>query len=101
MRDIIVIGASAGGVAPLQEISRNLPANIPAAVVLARHRTLRSCLPELLATTASIRVVPAANLMPIERGCFYIAPPDQQLCVENGLFQVDRRPKEGATSAQH
>jgi chemotaxis response regulator CheB len=37
----------------------------------------------------------AADLMPIAGGSLYLAPPDYQLWLENGLFRVDRSPKEG------
>ncbi|MBV8842655.1 MAG: response regulator [Bryobacterales bacterium] len=95
MRDMIVIGASAGGVTAVKEVTRALPAGIAAAIVIVMHRTLQSCLPELLATSARLRVQAAADLMPVAAGNIYIAPPDHQLSVENGLFRVDQSPREG------
>ena len=49
-KDIIVIGASAGGVEALQRLCAALPADLPAAVFIARHlsASARSVLPLLL-----------------------------------------------------
>jgi two-component system chemotaxis response regulator CheB len=49
-RDIIVIGASAGGVEALQRLVRALPADLPAAVLIVLHRPPDhgSLLPQIL-----------------------------------------------------
>jgi chemotaxis response regulator CheB len=48
--DIIVIGASAGGIEPLLEIVRHLPADLPASILVAVHVWPRaeSALPRML-----------------------------------------------------
>jgi len=56
MRAVIVIAASAGGVSAVMEITKTLPASIPAAVIVVMHRTLNSSLPELLAVTGRLPV---------------------------------------------
>jgi len=49
-RDIIVIGTSAGGVEALQRLVRDLPADLPAAVLIVLHRPAHhdSLLPDIL-----------------------------------------------------
>ena len=50
MKDIIVIGASAGGIDALQRLCAALPAGFPASVFIAQHLSpsARSVLPQLL-----------------------------------------------------
>ncbi len=52
MPNIVVIGASAGGVEPLREIVRSLPARLPAAVFVVMH--LSASAPSALAQILSV-----------------------------------------------
>ena len=53
-RDIIVIGASAGGVEALSRLVQGLPPGLPAALFVVCHfpATGRSVLPEILSRTS-------------------------------------------------
>jgi two-component system, chemotaxis family, protein-glutamate methylesterase/glutaminase len=94
--DIIVIGASAGGVEALVRLVHDLPANLPAAVFVVLHIPAQSpsLLPNILNRAGLLKALHPTEKMEIERGHIYIAPPDQHLLVKNGYMQVVRGPKE-------
>lgn len=94
--DIIVVGASAGGVEVLLELVPELPADLPASIFIAVHTQpgYVSALPELLTRRGHLKAGHPVHGDPIERGHIYIAPPDNQLLVRPGLVEVVRGPKE-------
>jgi two-component system chemotaxis response regulator CheB len=94
--DIIVIGASAGGVEALKELSRGLPPDLPAAVFVVLHVSPSgsSVLPRILSNSGPLRAHHAINGETIEHGRIYVAPPDHHLLVERGRIRVVRGPKE-------
>src|SRR5437660_4777025 len=94
--DIIVVGASAGGVEALQALVRDLPSDLPATVFVVLHTTAesRSLLPKILSRVGFLPASHPKDGVEIERGHIYIAPPDQHLLVEKGLARVVRGPKE-------
>lgn len=97
-RDIIVVGASAGGVAALLTLASTLPRDMPAAVLIVLHiGTHRGVLPTLLATRGGHRAVHAEDGQPIEPGTLYVAPPDHHMLVEPGVIRLTRGPKEHHT----
>jgi hypothetical protein len=55
-RDIVVIGASAGGIEALQQIARALPAALPATIFVTVHFPMQasSALPRILARAGSL-----------------------------------------------
>lgn len=94
--DIIVIGASAGGVEALLTIARALPEDLPAAVFVVLHISpyARSVLPELLSRTGPLPAVHARNGETIQPGRIYVAPPDHHLLVRREGVSVTRGPQE-------
>ncbi|MBL6079883.1 chemotaxis protein CheB [Belnapia sp. T18] len=84
--DIIVVGASAGGVEALQRLSAGLSPELPAAVLIVQHVSprARSVLPELLARAGPMPVAHALDGEPILPGRAYVAPPDHHLLVAPG-----------------
>ncbi|HZU23062.1 MAG TPA: chemotaxis protein CheB, partial [Terriglobales bacterium] len=94
--DIIVVGASAGGIEPLQELVRGLPADLPAAVFVTLHMAPRnkSALPEILSRAGHLPAGHAQDGDPIEHGRIYIAPPDHHLTIERGHVHLTCGPKE-------
>jgi two-component system chemotaxis response regulator CheB len=95
-RDIIVIGASAGGVQALSELAAGLPPGLPAAVFVVVHTAsgFPSTLPELLTRRGPLRATHALHGEEIVRGRIYVAPPDNQLLLRPGYLHVVRGPKE-------
>jgi two-component system, chemotaxis family, protein-glutamate methylesterase/glutaminase len=95
-RDIIVVGASAGGVEPLRRLAADLPADLPAAVFVVLHvpSDQPSALAEVLARSGPLPAAPATEGEPIEPGRIYTAPPDRHLMLEPGRVRVVRGPRE-------
>lgn len=71
--DIIVIGASAGGLQPLQRLLAALPADLPAAVFIVVHLGASSHLAQILDRAGPLRVVQAKIGTPIEIGRVIVA----------------------------
>jgi len=95
-RDIVVIGASAGGVPPLQRVVAGLPADLPAAVFVVMHQPSwhKSELPRVLSHKSSLPVLHAEPDQAFQRGRIYVAPPDYHLLVEHERIRLWRGPKE-------
>ena len=94
--DIIVIGASSGGVDALSRVIRHLPAELPAAVFVVLHLAAdrTSALPAILSRQGRLPVVQAADGEPIVPGRVYVAPPDHHLVVEPGRIALTSGPRE-------
>jgi two-component system chemotaxis response regulator CheB len=95
-REIIVIGASAGGVEALQTLVSTIPAEIPAALFVVLHMPswTRSALPHVLARSGMLPASHARHNELIEHGKIYVAPPDYHLLVEKQRTVLWRGPKE-------
>src|SRR5262245_26845401 len=95
-RDIIVIGASAGGIRALQELVAALPPDLPAAVFVVQHQSADSpgMLSGILGRAGTLPTVVPDEAALLEPGRIYIAPPDRHLLVERGRAVVVRGPKE-------
>jgi two-component system chemotaxis response regulator CheB len=94
--DIIVIGASAGGVQALSKLVAALPAGLPAAVFIVLHipTDAPSLLPAILARDSQLAVAHAVDGEEIRRGRVYVAPPDQHLLIEDSHVKLVHGPKE-------
>ena len=95
-RDIIVIGASAGGVQALSTLVAALPPTLPAAVFIVLHvrADTPSLLPTILAREARLPVTHARNGERIEHKRIYVAPPDQHLLIQSSYVKLVHGPKE-------
>ncbi len=92
---VIVVGASAGGVAALLGIAEALPADLPAALLIVMHvGAQRSVLPQLMAQRCALPVAHARHGEPLHAGLVRVAPPDHHLLVEPGCLALSRGPKE-------
>jgi two-component system, chemotaxis family, protein-glutamate methylesterase/glutaminase len=96
VHNIIVIGASAGGVEALREIVRNFPPSFQAAIFIVLHipSDARSILPELLDQAGPTTAAAARNGERILPSKIYVAPPDYHLLVHPGIVTVYRGPRE-------
>lgn len=94
--NIIVIGASAGGVEALQQIVATLPPDLPAAVFVVLHlgTAATSSLPAILGRAGAWPVAHGVDGAEIEPGKVYIAPPDFHLLVGPGKIALSRGPRE-------
>lgn len=94
--DIVVVGASAGGVEALVKLANELPADLPASVFIVLHIPAQSpsLLPEILSRAGQLKAVHPKDGEAIQQGCIYVAPPDQHLLVERGHIHLVHGPKE-------
>lgn len=81
---LVAIGTSAGGVDALLELLPALPAGLPCAIAVVVHvpQDRDSMLADVFARRCAMRVVEAADKMPIEAGSVYFAPAGYHLLVE-------------------
>lgn len=94
-RDIVVVGASAGGVEALCGLIGSLPADFPAAVFVVLHVSPSgSLLPKILARVAGVPVAHGEDGEPIEPGRIYVAPPDRHLLIERDRVRVVGGPRQ-------
>jgi two-component system chemotaxis response regulator CheB len=93
-RDLVVLGASAGGVEALQEVLRGLPADLPAAVLVVMHMPAhgQSALPAILGRSGPLPAIRAEQAAPLVPGRIYVAVSDQHLLVRDGHMLLSRAP---------
>lgn len=96
-RDIIVIGASAGGVQTLAKLVHGLPAGLPASLFIVCHFPSddRSVLPEILSRAGPLLASHAADGEPFYPGHIYVAPPNYHLMLRSaGTMHLTRGARE-------
>ena len=98
-RDVILIGASAGGVTALRELFAKLANDLEAAIAIVLHRSpvVESALVPVLAWRSALPVMEAADGMPFQRGVIHVAPRDQHLRIDGTTLRLSRGPKEQHT----
>ena len=103
--DIIVVGASAGGVDALCQLLGDLSPDLPVAVFVVLHISPEgtSVLPNILNRCrqkryqdGSLRAAHAKDGEAIEHGRIYVAPPNQHLLLKDGYIRLARGPKENS-----
>jgi two-component system chemotaxis response regulator CheB len=90
--DIIVIGASAGGVEALLKLVVQFPDNLPATVCVVQHvsATARGMLAQILDRAGPLPATLAQDGEAFERAHIYIAPPDHHLLLKEGHLHIMR-----------
>jgi two-component system chemotaxis response regulator CheB len=94
--DIVVIGASAGGVEALIGLFQHLPADLAAAVFVVLHIPADgpSQLQRILARETALPVASAIDGEQITSGRVYVASADRHLLVQGETIRLTRGPKE-------
>jgi len=94
--NIIVIGASAGGIEALPEILRPLPADLQAAVFVVLHVAAESpsVLPQILSRACLLKAVHPMDGEPVVPSRIYVAPPDHHMMIEPGRIRITHGPRE-------
>jgi two-component system chemotaxis response regulator CheB len=94
--DIIVVGASAGGVGALVKLAKSLPADLPTAVFVVLHIPAQtpSLLPDILNRAGPLHALHPPDNTEIKHGHIYIAPPDHHLLIAQGHVHIARGPRE-------
>ena len=95
-RDIIVIGASAGGVETLASLVQDLPANLAAAIFVVVHfpAYATSVLPEILSRAGQLPALHPEDDTEIQNGCIYVAPPGYHLILQPSRIRLSSGARE-------
>ena len=95
-RDIVTIGASAGGIEVLLDLVHELPRDLPASVFVVVHMPAGrpSELPELLSQRGPIAARHPLHDEKLEHGAIYVAPPDMHMQLRKNAIEVVRGPKD-------
>jgi two-component system, chemotaxis family, protein-glutamate methylesterase/glutaminase len=95
-RNLIVIGASAGGIEALSQILSGLPVDLDAALLIVLHTSnhTASVLPQIFERAGKLPALHPRDGTPIEKGHVYIAVPGFHMIVEGNLLRVIQGPKE-------
>ncbi len=96
-RDIIVIGASAGGLEALGEVIGRLPAGLPASIFIVQHmppESIGEAMLSRLGRCKSFNTKLAEDGEPFKRGRIYVAPPDSHLLLGKTKLRVTKGARE-------
>ncbi len=99
-QDIVVIGASSGGIEALQTLVGALPAHFPATIFVVVHVGPYglNMLDRILEKAGKLPASNANDWEKFERGHLYVAPGDHHLFLEpTGHMRLTRGPKENRT----
>ena len=102
-RDLVVVGASAGGVEALKTLVAALPGDLPASVLVALHlpASARSYLADILARAGRMPVRQARPDLPLVPGEIVVAHPDAHLLVVHDHVVLGTGPKENGSRPSH
>jgi len=94
--EIVVVGASAGGVEALRRLISEVPADFPGTVFVVLHlpTNAHSFLPKILERAGALPVHHAIDGAVPDRGAVYVAPPDVHLLLKRSGMQLQRGPTE-------
>ena len=94
--DIIVIGASAGGVEALSQLVKELPPNLHATLFVGLHFPSNgvSLLPQILNRYNTLPALHPRDGDRIQPGRIYVVPPDSHLIIQANHVRLSRGPRE-------
>src|ERR1043166_7600472 len=96
VRDLVVVGASAGGVEALRTLVAGLPPDLPAAVLVVLHlpRDAPSALPGILRRAGRLPVSHGRAGETLQAGRIYVAPINRHLLVADSGIVLSQGPAE-------
>ncbi|MEZ0491099.1 chemotaxis protein CheB [Kineococcus sp. TBRC 1896] len=95
-RDVVLVGASAGGVEALRALVAGLPADLPAAVLVVLHvpPTGTNALAAILDRSGPLPARAAEHGVPLRRGEVVVAVPDRHLLLTDDHVALSSGPRE-------
>ncbi|HEY0251682.1 MAG TPA: chemotaxis protein CheB [Kofleriaceae bacterium] len=96
LRDVVVIGASAGGVEAIPRILGTLPTAFPAAILIVQHmgQTIEHHYPEIWQRATALPVRWAEQGERIDHGHVYVAPRGVHMLVVDGHLRLEASAQE-------
>ncbi|MBO0733688.1 MAG: chemotaxis protein CheB [Methylocapsa sp.] len=97
-RNILAIGASAGGVEALRFLAKGFSRDFPASVLITIHLTSRfeSTLDKILSQAGPLPAVFAKDGEALQKSRIYIAPPQRHLIIESERLLLGNGPRENS-----
>lgn len=93
--DIVVIGASAGGVEAISSVVAELPRDLRAAILIVLHLSRgRSVFPEILNRVGPLPAIHPGDGTSLQYGRIYVAPPDHHMVIEGDAVRIVHGPTE-------
>jgi two-component system chemotaxis response regulator CheB len=95
-RDLVVVGASAGGVEALRDFAAGLPEDLAASVLVVLHLPAggTSALPAILDRAGPLPACSAKDGMTLRHAAIYVAPPNHHLLVVDDRIALSHGPSE-------
>jgi two-component system chemotaxis response regulator CheB len=95
-RDLVVIGASAGGLEALRAILKRLPSSFDACVLVVMHTRAdaNGVLPDILERVSTLPVAFGQTGDRLTPGHTYVAPPDYHMLVTGSSLSIVHGPRE-------
>jgi len=92
---IVGIGASAGGLAALEQFLEHVPPRTGLAYIVVQHLDPKhhSILTELLARKTTMNVTEVSDGLPIKPNHVYVIPPNATMLIVDGTLRVSRPTK--------
>ncbi|KEQ31388.1 hypothetical protein N180_07840 [Pedobacter antarcticus 4BY] len=93
VKNIITIGASAGGISAVSELASGLKLELDAAVFVVIHiskNSLVEIIRQQIQKRTSLKCVVAADGDRIKKNVIYLAPPDRHMMLEKGKILVEK-----------
>lgn len=93
VNNLIVVGASAGGLQAVSELVSGFPDDLDASVFVVLHMG-RSSMGDIISyhlqQRTKLTCIIAVEGMKIERGFIYIAPPDHHMMIKNNMIRINK-----------
>jgi two-component system chemotaxis response regulator CheB len=95
VRNVITVGASAGGIEALIDLLHRLPPDLPAVLGVVVHRSsfFASRLDRVLGRRSALPVGEPADGEALREGRVYLAPRDHHLVIADGAWRLGRGPR--------
>ncbi len=92
--DVIVMGASTGGVEAYKSIFSRMPGDLAARILITLHMKESSYMPQILSRVSPLPALAAKDREKIGTGRIYVSPPGFHLTLNDGRVSLSSGPKE-------
>lgn len=90
---VVVLGASAGGLLPLQAITRGIKHDLNAVLIVVQHLSPKTItmMDSILQRDTSMKVGTAADGVKLKAGTIHVIPSGENLEISNGMFLLSKQ----------